>query len=159
MAMDPAHSTGSYSTGSYSNGSCSNGSYSNGHAERPQFSLRVSGSDPERVIFFLGGDLLGPSCVPFEHFTQQCIDGGTRRLRLDLARLHSLGLDGVDTLVAVHERLSTVGGRLFITNANPEVRSVLRLFGRPLLTTETSVVFAPAGVQPDELGAGRRLAG
>jgi anti-anti-sigma regulatory factor len=128
--------------------------------ERLNLTLRVGGSDRERVIFFLGGDLLGPSCSPFAHFTRSCIDGGTRRLRLDLSELHSLDLDGVDTLMAVHQWLSAVGGRLVITNANAEVMSVLRLFGRPLLTTQTTVVFAPAGTtRLRERGTRRRLAG
>jgi anti-anti-sigma regulatory factor len=127
--------------------------------ERLNLTLRVGSSDRERVIFFLGGDLLGPSCSPFEHFTRSCIDGGTRRLRLDLTELHSLDLDGVDTLMAVHQRLSAVGGRLLITNANAEVMSVLRLFARPLLATQTTVVFAPAAARPRERGARRRLAG
>jgi anti-anti-sigma regulatory factor len=129
---------------SHSDGPHSNAPHSNDAAGR-HFSLRVGGSDPERLIFFLSGDLLGPSCSSFEHFTQRCIDGGTRRLRLDLTGLQSLDLDGVDSLVAVHQWLSAVGGRLLLTNANPEVMSVLRLFGRPLLTTRTSVVFAAAG--------------
>jgi anti-anti-sigma regulatory factor len=128
--------------------------------ERLNLTLRVGGSDCERVIFFLGGELLGPSCPPFEHFTRTCIDGGTRRLRLDLSELHSLDLDGVDTLMAVHQRLSAVGGRLLITNANAEVMSVLRLFGRPLLATQTTVVFTPAGtIRRRERGTRRRLAG
>ena len=132
---------------------------SHADGDRPNFTLRVGGGDCERVIFFLSGELLGPSCAPFEHFTGRCIDGGTRRLRLDLADLHSLDLDGVDTLLAVHQRLSAVGGRLLITNANAEVMSVLRLFGRPLLATQSSVVFAAPATQPGRPGAGRRLAG
>ena len=110
---------------------------SNADGQRLSFTLRVSGSDSERVVFFLCGDLFGPSCSPFEHFTSGCIDGGTRRLRLDLTDLRAVDLDGVDTLVAVHRRLSAEGGRLIITNANAEVMSALRLFGRPLLATET----------------------
>jgi anti-anti-sigma regulatory factor len=121
--------------------------------------LRVGGSDCERVIFFLGGELLGPSCSAFVHFTRTCIDGGTRRLRLDLTDLHSLDLDGVDTLKAVHQLLSAAGGRLLITNANAEVMSVLRMFGRPLLASQTSVVFAPVPARPRERRAARRLAG
>lgn len=132
---------------------------SNADRERLSFTLRVSGSDTERVVFFLSGDLFGPSCSPFEHFTRGCIDGGTRRLRLDLADLRAVDLDGVDTLVAVHRRLSAEGGRLVITNANPEVMSALRLFGRPLLATETSVVFAPSGSRSRERSGSRRLAG
>ena len=128
-------------------------------AERLSFTLRVGGSNAERVIFFLSGDLLGPACSPFAHFTGGCIDGGTRRLRLDLTDLRSLDLDGVDTLVAVHQRLSAEGGRLLITNASPGVVSVLRLFGRPLLATETSVVFSRSASRPGERGGRRRLAG
>lgn len=127
--------------------------------ERLKFTLRVGGSDPERVIFFLSGDLLGPSCPAFQHFTRGCVEAGTRRLRLDLTDLRSLDLDGVDALIAVHRRLSAEGGRLFITNANTEVMSVLRVFGRPLLATETSIVFAPAVVRPGDRSAKRRLAG
>jgi anti-anti-sigma regulatory factor len=153
MATDQSHPNGAHSNGAHSNGA-----HPNGDAERLNFTLRVGGSDPERVILFLGGDLLGPSCSPFEHFTQRCIDGGTRRLRLDLTDLHSLDLEGVDTLVAVHQRLVAVGGRLIITNADAEVMSVLLLFGRPLLATQTSVVFAPEVSRPGEPGTGRRLA-
>ncbi|HEX8767328.1 MAG TPA: STAS domain-containing protein [Jatrophihabitans sp.] len=136
-----------------------NGPHPHGDAERPQLTLRICGSDLERVTFFLGGDLLGPSCLPFQHFTQRCIDGGTRRLRFDLTRLESLDSDGVQALVAVHQRLSAVGGRLLIANANPEVMAVLRTFGRPLLTTSTSVVFAPADSGRGDLRDGRRLSG
>jgi len=131
----------------------------NADGERPSFMLRVGGSSPERVIFFLSGDLLGSACPPFAHFTHGCIDGGTRRLRLDLTDLRSLDLDGVDALVAVHQRLSAEGGRLLITNANPEIVSVLRLFGRPLLATETSVAFARSGSRRGERGGRGRLAG
>jgi anti-anti-sigma regulatory factor len=154
MATDPSHFNDAHSNGSHSKGSPVDG-----NAGRLNFTLRLGGSDPERVIFFLGGDLLGPSCLPFEHFSQRCIDCGTRRLRLDLSGLRSLDLDGVNALVAVHQRLAAVGGRLFLTNANPEVRSVLRLFGRPLLATDTSVVFTPGGNPPSESGARRQLAG
>jgi anti-anti-sigma regulatory factor len=129
--------------------------HSNADGDRPNFALRVGGSDYERVIFFLSGELLGPSCAPFEHFAGRCIDGGTRHLRVDLTDLHSLDLDGVATLVAVHQRLAAVDGRLLITNANAELMSVLRLFGRPLLATRTSVVFAPVAAPPGQ----RRLAG
>lgn len=164
MATDPppsngVHPFGSHSHSSHSLGSHSHRSHSHGDAERASFTLRVGGSDPERVIFFLGGDLLGPSCRPFAHFTERCIDAGTRRLRLDLTGLQALDLDGVDTLVAMHQRLSAEGGRLLLTNANPEVMSVLRLFGRPLLATETSAVFAPAVPRRGERRARRRLAG
>jgi len=137
----------------------SNGAPSNGGAERLNFRLRVGGSDSERVIFFLGGDLLGPSCAPFAHFTHQCIDAGTRRLRLDLAELRSLDLDGVDTLVAVHQRLAAEGGRLVITNANAEVMSALRVFGRLLLATESAAAFTHAAARPGTRGARRQLAG
>ena len=127
--------------------------------QRLKFRLRVGGGDPARVIFFLSGELLGPSCPAFEHFTRGCIEGGTRRLRLDLTNLYSLDLDGVDTLLAVHQRLSAEGGRLLITNANADVMSVLRLFARPLLATESSVVLGPAVIRSAERTVRRRLTG
>jgi hypothetical protein len=64
----------------------------------------------------------------------------------------------VDTLVALHQWLSTLGGRLLLTNANPDVLSVLQVFGRPLLATETSAAFTPAGARSGERAV-RRLAG
>jgi len=133
-------------------------SASNVDGERLTFSLRIGGSDPERVIFFLNGHLLGPACSGLEHFTRSCIDGGTRRLRLDLADLQSLDLDGVNTLLAVQKNLSEHAGRLFLTNVNPQVMSVLRLFARPLLATETSVILRTASGRPGTR-ARRRLAG
>jgi anti-anti-sigma regulatory factor len=129
------------------------------HPEGERLSLRLGGGGAERVIFFLSGELLEPYCAAFEHFTRSCIDGGTRRLRLDLTELRALDLDGVDTLLSVHSELSAVGGRLLITNANAEVMSVLRLFGRPLLATQTSVAFGPAPTRPRERSNRRRLAG
>jgi anti-anti-sigma regulatory factor len=108
--------------------------------ERLDFALRVGGADSERVIFFLAGHLLASVCPGFENFTRSCIDGGTRRLRLDLADLRSLDLDGVNALLSVHERLAFSGGRLVLTNANAQVMAVLRLFAQPLLASETSVV-------------------
>lgn len=128
--------------------------------EALNFMLRIGGSDPERVIFFLSGHLLGPKCSGFEHFTLGCIEAGTRRLRLDLADLQSLDLDGVNSLLAVHECLSAHGGRLFLTNVNAEVMSVLRLFARPLLATETSAVFrVESGGTGPRMKSRRRLAG
>ncbi len=115
--------------------------------ERPVFRLRVGGPDPVRAIFFLSGHLLEPMCAGFENFTRSCIEGGTRRLRLDLADLQSLDLDGVKTLLAVHERLMAHGGRLVLTHANALVMSVLRVFAEPLLTTETSVVLGAGAVR------------
>jgi hypothetical protein len=41
----------------------------NADGERVNFSLRIGGSDPERVIFFLSGHLAGAACSGFEHFT------------------------------------------------------------------------------------------
>lgn len=126
--------------------------------ERLTFSLRIGGADPERVIFFLSGHLLASACSGFEHFTRTCIDGGTRRLRLDLADLQSLDLDGVNTLLAVQKALSEHAGRLFLTNVNPQVMSVLRLFARPLLATETSVILRTVSSRPG-MRTRRRLAG
>jgi anti-anti-sigma regulatory factor len=128
--------------------------------EALNFTLRIGGSDPERVIFFLSGHLLGPKCSGFVHFTLGCIDAGTRRLRLDFAGLQSLDLDGVDSLLAVHDCLSAHGGRLFLTNVDAQVMSVLRLFARPLLATETSAVFrVESGRAGTRVKSRRRLAG
>lgn len=102
-----------------------------------EFALRVVGTDPERVIFFLVGHLLGAVCPGFEDFTRTCIAGGTRRLRLDLSDLRSLDMDGVNSLLTVHEQLAASGGRLLLTNANPDIIAVLRLFATPLLATQT----------------------
>ncbi len=107
--------------------------------ERPAFALRVAGTDPERVMFFLAGHLLGAVCPGFEDFTRTCIEGGTRRLRLDLSDLLSLDMDGVNSLLTVHEQLTASGGRLLLTNANPDIVEVLRLFATPLLATQTSM--------------------
>lgn len=135
-------------------------SESSADGQRLDFCLRIGGSDPERVIFFLSGHLAGAACPGFEHFTRGCIDGGTRRLRLDLAELRSLDLDGVNTLLAVHESLSAHDGRLFLTNVDAEVMSVLRVFARPLLTTETSVIFGTASHRAAaRVRSRRRLAG
>ena len=125
--------------------------------ERLELALRVGGVDPERAIFFLAGHLLGPVCPGFENFTRSCVDGGTRRLRLDLADLQSLDLDGVNALLRVRERLAASGGRLLLTNANPHVMSVLRLFAGSLVATETSVVLA-AGAARSAVQARSRLA-
>lgn len=108
--------------------------------ERLDFALRVGGVDPERAIFFLAGHLLGPVCRGFENFTQSCVNDGTRRLRLDLADLQSLDMDGVNALLRVRELLTVSRGRLVLTNANAHVMSVPRMFAEPLLATETSVV-------------------
>lgn len=107
----------------------------------------MGGADPERAIFFLAGHLLGPVCPGFENFTRSCIDGGTRRLRLDLTDLQSLDLDGVNTLLGVRQRLTACDGRLLLTNANARVMSVLRVFAEPLLATETSVVLGPGAAR------------
>ncbi len=128
--------------------------------ERLNFALRVGGSDPARVIFFLSGHLAGAACSGFEDFTRRCIDGGTRRLRLDLAELESIDLDGVNVLLTAQRLLAEHAGRLFITNASSEIGSTLRLFARPLLATETSVIFGPAGNGArDRMRPRRRLAG
>jgi anti-anti-sigma regulatory factor len=134
-------------------------SETNPQTERSTFSLRMAATPSERAIFFLRGDLLGPSCSAFADFTGTCIDAGTRRLRLDLTELRSLDLDGVNSLLAVHQRLSTVGGRLLLTNVSPEVVSVLRLFARPLLTAGTSMLFGLPGHRPVEPSPVSRLAG
>lgn len=116
--------------------------------ERRDFALRVGGVNPERAIFFLAGHLLGPVCPGFENFTRSCVEGGTRRLRLDLADLQSLDLDGVNALLRVRELLAVSGGRLFLTNADAHVMSVLRLFAEPLLAAETSVMLGAGAARP-----------
>ncbi|HEY0165541.1 MAG TPA: STAS domain-containing protein [Jatrophihabitans sp.] len=100
----------------------------------------MAGTDPERVIFFLVGDLLGGVCPGFEDFTRTCIEGGTRRLRLDLSDLRSLDLAGVNSLLTVHEQLTANGGRLFLTNASPDIVAMLRLFATALLAAQTSTM-------------------
>lgn len=130
-------------------------SFLDGDGERLDFALRLGGRDPERVIFFLAGHLLGPVCPGFESFTRTCVDGGTRRLRLDLSDLQSLDLDGVNTLLRVRELLTALGGRLLLTNADAHVMSVLRLFAEPLLATETSVVLGAGAARPVRQGRSR----
>lgn len=110
-----------------------------GDDSRLEFALRVAGTDPERVILFLAGHLLSAVCPGFEDFTRACIEGGTRRLRLDLSDLRSLDMDRVNSLLTVHGQLAACGGRLFLTNANPDIIAVLRLFATPLLATQTSM--------------------
>jgi anti-anti-sigma regulatory factor len=130
-------------------------SFPDGDGERLDFALRLGGRDPERVIFFLAGHLVGPVCPGFENFTRTCVEGGTRRLRLDLSDLQSLDLDGVNSLLRVRERLTALGGRLLLTNANAHVMSVLRLFAEPLLATETSVVLGAGAARSVAQGRSR----
>ncbi len=59
------------------------------------------------------------------------IDGGHRRLVVDLKKVPFIDSSGLGVLLGRYRRLSELGGEMFIVGARPTVRTVLEMSGVP----------------------------
>ncbi len=59
------------------------------------------------------------------------IDGGHRRLVVDLRKVSFIDSSGLGVLLGRYRRLSEQGGEMFLVGAQPAVRTVLQMSGVP----------------------------
>jgi stage II sporulation protein AA (anti-sigma F factor antagonist) len=59
------------------------------------------------------------------------IDGGHRRLIIDLRKVPFLDSSGLGVLLGRYGRLRELGGEMFLVGAQPPVRTVLQMSGVP----------------------------
>lgn len=115
------------------------------------FSVRV---DATRSTVVLGGELdLETACLLAGVVDGQIAQGRVR-LRVDLAHVRFMDLDGFDALQGAHRRLAARGGGLVLANAGPLVACLARVSGAEHLLEGSSVVqgAGPPGATAVEVG-------
>jgi anti-sigma B factor antagonist len=91
-------------------------------------------SDPS--ILRVEGSLRAPMHHELARRVETLLEGGERRLVLDLARLSEIDAAGVGELVEAFNRTSAAGGVLRIAHASRRVRTLLDLTGVSKLLRE-----------------------
>ncbi len=71
-------------------------------------------------------DIVAASIAELRADLRRMIGDGVRELTVDFSAVAMLDSAGIGLLVAAHNSLSKVGGRLAIVNASPEILDLLR---------------------------------
>jgi anti-anti-sigma factor len=79
------------------------------------------------VVEMSGRLLLGNSLSYAENSVNRLIDGGTRKLVIDLARLDHIDSSGLGMLIFCGGRMEQSGGRMRIAGANASVARVFEI--------------------------------
>jgi anti-anti-sigma factor len=74
-----------------------------------------------------GGDLVAVEVQAMRRQLLDCIWQGTERLVLDLARVRRIDNDGLETIIAVYNRIREGGGELIIENASRDLKDLFWL--------------------------------
>jgi anti-sigma B factor antagonist len=84
--------------------------------------------DPDVTVMDFTGQLtLGNSLVEVEYAIKDRIQGGSRKLVLDLTNLSFLDSAGVGMLVVCSSAMEQAGGRLAVVGAGGKVKQVLEI--------------------------------
>jgi anti-sigma B factor antagonist len=98
------------------------------------------------IATFSGKLALDDGCRLLRETVRAFLDGGQRRILMDLAQVNFLDSAGLGELVRTHVAVRGRGGQLTLVNPSPNVRRLLRL-------TKVDQVF---DIAPDEISALRR---
>ncbi len=83
---------------------------------------------PDITVFELKGRLaLGNLLTQTEHSVRSAIDGGCRKLVVDLSRLDSVDSAGLGLLVMCAGAMEQSGGRMCVVSGSPRVAQVLAI--------------------------------
>ena len=83
----------------------------------------------QRVSLELQGSLRAPIDGVLRSRVESLIDGGVRRVSLDLSGVSDIDAAGVGELMQIFTTVTTAGGALEIERMNPHVRRVLEVSG------------------------------
>jgi anti-sigma B factor antagonist len=84
--------------------------------------------EPEITVFEISGRLsLGNLLQSAESSIRSLIDGGARKLVIDLAGLTSIDSSGIGTLVSCSGHMGQLGGQIRLAGANGSVARVLEM--------------------------------
>ncbi len=75
------------------------------------------------------GRLDGTNSPALEKHVLNIIDGGSRRLLIDLAQLQYISSAGLRTALVVAKRMKAVGGQLALCSANAQIAEVFKVSG------------------------------
>jgi anti-anti-sigma factor len=101
---------------------------------------------PAWVLVGVSGRLDMTSAGTLEHKLESVIDGGQRRLAIDVSGLDYLSSAGLRALLVAAKRLQEVGGKLALIGLHGTVKDVLELAGLanvfPAFASETELLAA-----------------
>jgi anti-sigma B factor antagonist len=81
--------------------------------------------EPDITVFAISGRLtLGNLLQSVESEIRELIDGGARKLVIDLSGLSTIDSSGVGTLIVCNEHLDRLGGRMRIAGAHGSVAKI-----------------------------------
>jgi anti-anti-sigma factor len=75
------------------------------------------------------GRLDGTNSPALEKQVLAVIDGGNRRLLIDLGELQYISSAGLRTALVVAKRMQAAGGRLALCSLNPQIAEVFKISG------------------------------
>jgi anti-anti-sigma factor len=76
------------------------------------------------AVLQAGGDLVAATVPEFRAQLRELVQGGTRELVFDLAHTKMVDSSGIGLLMAAHNSLEKVGGKLLVVHASPEIREL-----------------------------------
>jgi anti-sigma B factor antagonist len=84
--------------------------------------------EPDITVFEISGRLnLGNLLQSVEHSVRSLIDGGVRKLVIDLTGLHSIDSSGIGMLVSVGGQMNQLGGHVRLAGAQGTVAKVFEM--------------------------------
>jgi len=97
--------------------------------------------DPDVTVVELSGHLhLGNELMSIENAVKRAIDGGARKLVIDVARLDYIDSAGIGMLVACNGQIDKAGGRMRIVGAQGTVAKAFEVVHMDRITTLDSDV-------------------
>jgi stage II sporulation protein AA (anti-sigma F factor antagonist) len=81
------------------------------------------------LVAALAGELDGFTAADVESQFTRLIDGGERRLVVDLAGVEYISSVGLGMLVVVHKKLRAAGGHFKFCNARPTIQELFKVSG------------------------------
>jgi anti-anti-sigma factor len=86
---------------------------------------KVHRVEPDITVFEISGRLvLGDMLTSVESAIREIIDGGVRKLVIDLTRLNMIDSSGIGTLIKRLEQMDRLGGRICLAGAHGAVAKV-----------------------------------
>jgi anti-anti-sigma factor len=81
-----------------------------------------------KVTYPLAGDLTASQVPQVREALKTLIGGGAREIVIDLTETHLIDSSGIGLLVATHNSLARLEGRLAVVNAGPDLLELFKAF-------------------------------
>lgn len=89
------------------------------------FQTQFVGEGPENQIYELKGYIDAHTVLEFEKAIQQAIDGGTKRIVLDIGGLSYISSAGIGAMMGIARKLTQIQGDMVLLNPTPKVFAIL----------------------------------